>query len=79
VRRAKRVQEELGRHQDSVMAREVLRRLGAQAFLEGENGFTFGLLHGLERLAAADSQARFRRAWTQVPPPRVAESWVARG
>ena len=78
VRRAKRVQEELGRHQDSVMAREVLRRLGAQAFLEGENGFTFGLLHGLERLAAADSQARFRQAWAQVPRPRVAESWVAR-
>ncbi|MDR6862645.1 CYTH and CHAD domain-containing protein [Phycicoccus sp. 3266] len=79
ARRAKRVQEELGRHQDSVMAREVLRRLGAQAFLEGENGFTFGLLHGLERLAAADSQARFRRAWTAVPSPRDAESWVARG
>ena len=77
ARRATRVQEELGRHQDSVMAREVLRRLGVQAFLEGENGFTFGLLHGLERLAAADSQARSRQAWAAVPGPRAAESWVA--
>ncbi|MFC8503023.1 CHAD domain-containing protein [Pedococcus sp. NPDC057267] len=79
ARRAKGVQEELGRHQDSVTAREVLRRLGAQAFLEGENGFTFGLLHGLERLAAADSEAQFRRAWAAVPSPRTAQSWIRRG
>lgn len=79
ARRAKRVQESLGVHQDTVVARAVLRRLGAQAFLEGENGFTFGLLHGLERLAADESEARFRRAWAALPSPRAAESWVRRG
>jgi CHAD domain-containing protein len=40
--RAKVVQQALGEHQDTVVARLRLRELGAKAFLEGENGFTFG-------------------------------------
>ena len=31
---------------------QLLRELGVQAQLAGENGFTFGRLHGLEDLAA---------------------------
>ncbi|SHM22201.1 CYTH and CHAD domain-containing protein [Cryptosporangium aurantiacum] len=46
------VQEELGAHQDSVVARQVLREIGMQAHLAGENGFTFGLLHRGEQAAA---------------------------
>jgi len=42
------LQDLLGEHQDSVSARPVLRELGVIAHLSGENGFTFGLLHGLE-------------------------------
>jgi CHAD domain-containing protein len=38
----KGVQQALGEHQDTVVARETLRELGAQA----DNGFSFGLLHG---------------------------------
>ena len=51
------VQEVLGVHQDSVVSRGVLRELGMQAYLAGENGFTFGLLHRAE-LAAADDVER---------------------
>ncbi|GAA3394823.1 CYTH and CHAD domain-containing protein [Cryptosporangium minutisporangium] len=52
------VQEELGAHQDSVVARQVLRELGMQAHLAGENGFTFGLLHRGEQAAADAVEAR---------------------
>ena len=44
VKQVKRVQELLGDHQDAVVARPVLREIGMVAHLEGENGFTYGLL-----------------------------------
>ncbi|UOT03862.1 CYTH and CHAD domain-containing protein [Rhodococcus opacus] len=49
----KKVQRVLGEHQDSVVALGTLRTLGARAgSTDGENGFTFGLLYGLELQAA---------------------------
>ena len=51
------VQEELGAHQDSVVARQVLRELGMQAHLAGENGFTFGLLYRGEQAGADTVEA----------------------
>ncbi|MFC0454667.1 CYTH and CHAD domain-containing protein [Rhodococcus jostii] len=49
----KKVQKVLGEHQDSVVALGTLRTLGARAGnTDGENGFTFGLLYGLELQAA---------------------------
>ncbi|WP_370184178.1 CYTH and CHAD domain-containing protein [Rhodococcus wratislaviensis] len=48
-----KVQKVLGEHQDSVVALGTLRTLGARAGnTGGENGFTFGLLYGLELQAA---------------------------
>jgi CHAD domain-containing protein len=76
VKRAKAVQQELGEHQDTVVARGRLRELGAQAFLHGENGFTFGLLHALEGSRAAEAEQRFRTAWDRMPGPNAAERWV---
>jgi CHAD domain-containing protein len=76
VRRAKAVQDALGRHQDTVMARQALRDLGVKSFLEGENGFTFGLLHGLEQAEAQRWEARFEDAWAKVPRPGAARRWV---
>jgi CHAD domain-containing protein len=50
VKRAKKVQTALGRHQDAVIAAQFLRRMGAAAgTTAGENGFTFGIL--FERIA----------------------------
>lgn len=58
VAKYKKVQEVLGEHQDSVVATETLRALGARAgSTPGENGFAFGLLYGLELQAAERSRA----------------------
>lgn len=55
------VQSILGDHQDTVVAREVLRRLGATAgTAPRENGFTFGLLYAREERLAAECRARVR-------------------
>jgi CHAD domain-containing protein len=68
AKRAMRIQEVLGEHQDTVVARQTLRELGAKAYLEHENGFTFGRLHALEQARAEvlvgrvpDELARLRR------------------
>ncbi|MCW2528925.1 MAG: hypothetical protein JWM76_3785 [Pseudonocardiales bacterium] len=57
----KAMQDTLGEHQDSVVAAELLRRLGAQAGSRGgENGFTYGILFAREKDAgkAARKAAR---------------------
>jgi CHAD domain-containing protein len=64
---AHNVQKVLGDHQDSVVTRELLRRLGAEAFALGENGFSYGRLHALEQSAALEAEARFRREWKKFP------------
>jgi hypothetical protein len=45
--------------QDTVITRAHCRRLGIAASEAGENGFTFGLLHGLEEARAAAGRAAF--------------------
>jgi len=64
--RIKKVQSLLGDHHDTVVARPVLRDLGAQAQLEGANGFTFGVLHAAEQAAARALEARLPTAWAKV-------------
>lgn len=55
VKRYKEIQSVLGDHQDTVVAREALRRMGAAAgSTDGENGFTFGLLYAREQSVADD-------------------------
>jgi CHAD domain-containing protein len=56
------VQETLGDHQDSVVERVWLRDLGMRAHLAGENGWTFGRLHGL-----AEARARHdEEVWEEL-------------
>lgn len=55
--------EPLSTLEDSILTRELLRRLGAASFLNGENGFSYGRLHALEQCAALAAEARFHRAW----------------
>jgi CHAD domain-containing protein len=40
------LQDVLGEHHDTVVLRQLLREEGMRAFVEGENAFTYGLLHG---------------------------------
>ena len=64
---AQDVQKILGDHQDSVVTRDLLRKLGAEAFVQGENGFTYGRLHALEQATAVEAEARFHRQWKKFP------------
>lgn len=64
---AKQVQTALGDRQDSVVARQILRDLAAQAFLNGENGFTFGRLHARVERLGEDAEHRFAELWHEVP------------
>lgn len=64
---AQSVQKILGDHQDSVVTRDLLRRLGAEAFVQGENGFSYGRLHALEQSIALDAEAKFHRQWKKFP------------
>jgi CHAD domain-containing protein len=64
ARSAKKVQEALGEHQDSVIARQRLRDFGMQAHLGGDNAFTFGRLHALEQARAERAEADFAAAWS---------------
>lgn len=69
------LQKTLGVHQDTVVLREALRRMGAQAFLAGENGFGFGLLHGLQQGRAEAAERDFHRAWETASSDSVSR-WL---
>ena len=59
----KGIQQALGDHQDTVVARGILRSLGALAHVDGENGFAFGVLHGQDTARAAAVEARLPALW----------------
>ena len=60
---AEEVQEVLGEHQDSVVARELLRKLAIEVHLDGGNAFTFGRLHAAEELRGIRSRDAFLELW----------------
>ncbi|WP_202804107.1 CHAD domain-containing protein [Crystallibacter crystallopoietes] len=61
------MQQVLGDHQDSFVARQLLRKMGAEAFGQHENGFSYGRLHALEEARAARSARKFWRHWKRFP------------
>ena len=65
-RLVKQVQELLGDHQDAVVARPVLRDIGIAAHLEGENGFTYGLLHQQQTEAGRLHEGDITAAWRDL-------------
>jgi len=70
AQRMKAMQTTLGTHQDAVIARNTIRELGVRVHLEGENAFTFGLLHEHNTGAARDSERRAWRAWKRASRPK---------
>jgi CHAD domain-containing protein len=62
VKRFKHLQEVLGVHQDSIITRQVLRDQGMRAYLDGQNSFTYGLLHAKQELAGETSLAELGAA-----------------
>ena len=61
------IQEVLGTHQDSVVARQALLRLSTDAINAGENTFSYGRLHAIEQARAEDSEAEYERALRRIP------------
>jgi CHAD domain-containing protein len=59
-------QKALGEHQDTVVARNALRELGALAHADGENGFAFGVLHGRDAARAARIEEDLPQLWAQA-------------
>ena len=68
ARAAKRAQKVLGERQDTVVTRELCRRLGVVAAAAGENSFTYGRLHALEQARAERAERDF---WEPAPKLRA--------
>jgi hypothetical protein len=68
----KGIQQLLGEHQDSVIAREAILRLAAEARADGEDTFPYGVLVQLERGLAADAEARLPKAWRKADRGKLA-------
>ncbi|WP_413799256.1 CHAD domain-containing protein [Streptomyces iranensis] len=66
ARRMRAVQDVLGDHQDSVVAREALRQLATQAHVAGESDFAFGLLYGREEARAAARERELPELWAEI-------------
>ncbi|MFF5366221.1 CHAD domain-containing protein [Streptomyces sp. NPDC013187] len=66
VKSMKALQNLLGEHQDSVMARQALRELSAVAHAAGESAFTYGLLHEREAHRALRVEAELPGFWTGI-------------
>lgn len=70
AKQMKLLQERLGEHQDSVVARQEIRRL-ATALSGGEiDGFTFGILYGQQLTRASVVEGELPEVWRQVSDPK---------
>lgn len=66
VKQVKAVQELLGEHQDSVVARGLLRELGAVASAQGGNGFAFGWMMRDEQARSERVEAELDSTWATL-------------
>ncbi|MFI0740989.1 CHAD domain-containing protein [Streptomyces sp. NPDC021100] len=66
AKRLKAVQTVLGDHQDSVLTRNALRLISAQAAVAGEATFTYGLLYGREEARAAEGERALAGVWERM-------------
>jgi CHAD domain-containing protein len=71
VKRLKTLQDVLGEHQDTIVARQALRAQGMLAFGDGENTFTYGLLHGRQRALGDEALAGLDRASRRANKAKV--------
>jgi CHAD domain-containing protein len=65
------LQDLLGAHHDAVVLHGVFRDMGMRAHLAGENGFTYGLLVGLERARAQAAVRDLPDAWQAARAGRI--------
>ncbi|MFI8501245.1 CHAD domain-containing protein [Streptomyces sp. NPDC085524] len=67
----KKVQSLLGDHQDSVVAREALRAIGAQAAGGGESAFVWGVLYAREEALAEQRERELPGVWAAASKPKL--------
>lgn len=78
ARRVKQVQAALGDHQDTVIARQLERRLGTAAHRAGESAFSYGLFYERDACDARRYSRRAAWAWRKASKPR-ARRWLRPG
>jgi len=62
AKRLRGLQDVLGAHQDSIVTRQLLRDYGIRAHADGENAFTYGLLHARQQHEGQRSRAAVGKA-----------------
>ncbi len=77
ARRMKKLQSVLGDHQDTVVGRQIARKLGVAAHLAGENAFSYGLFYGRDACKGARLQQRAAKAWKKASRARD-HGWMTR-
>lgn len=70
------VQSALGDHHDTVVGRQVARRLGIAAHLAGESAFTYGVFYERDESSGERLDAQAWKAW-QRASRRKYRSWLA--
>jgi CHAD domain-containing protein len=68
--RMKKLQTVLGDHQDTVVGRQLARRLGVAAQQAGESAFSYGLFYGRDACKGARLQAKATSAWQEASRAR---------
>jgi CHAD domain-containing protein len=77
ARRMKKLQTVLGDHQDTVVGRQISRKLGVAAQQAGESAFSYGLFYGRDACEGARLRKRATKVWKKASrPPDVA--WMTR-
>jgi CHAD domain-containing protein len=66
VRRMRGLQDLLGEHHDSVVARAAVREIAAEARAAGEDTFVYGLLYAREQRLAEEAERALAAAWERT-------------
>jgi CHAD domain-containing protein len=77
AKRLTALQDVLGTHQDSIVTGELLRDYGMRAHLDGDNAFTYGLLHARQHEAGERSLADLADARRRAGRPKL-RRWARR-
>jgi CHAD domain-containing protein len=75
AKRLTALQDVLGANQDAIVAEDLLRDYGMLAYLDGENAFSYGLLHARQRAAAQRHLAELPRARRRAGKRRLRD-WL---
>jgi CHAD domain-containing protein len=77
ARRMKTLQSVLGDHQDTVVGRQITRKLGVAAHQAGESAFSYGLFYARDACTGAQLQQRAVKAWKKASRARD-RSWMTK-